>query len=253
MHSKNHNRYHFRSKRCPLVNATIRVKGEKITATTDANGAFKIPVPANAKTLVVSYVGMDPQEISIEGKTNVLATLQVTDNRLNEVVVIGYGTAKRANVTSSISSVTERDLKNIPVAGADQAIQGKVAGVTVSSNGGQPGGGVSVRVRGITSVNGNDPLYVIDGVPMGGTISSLEQNVLGGGSGQTGQSVLASLNPSDIASIDILKDASAQAIYGSRAANGVVLINTKRGKAGEGKIAYDTYYGWQSIPKNCPS
>lgn len=236
----------------PLSNATVRVKGEKMTATTDANGAFKIAVPPNTKTLVVSYVGMDAQEISIEGKTTVLATLNVADTRLNEVVVIGYGTAKRANVTSSISSVTERDLKNIPVAGADQAIQGKVAGVTVSSNGGQPGGGVSVRVRGITSVNGNDPLYVIDGVPMGGTISSLDQNVLGGGSGQTGQSVLASLNPSDIASIDILKDASAQAIYGSRAANGVVLINTKRGKAGEGKIAYDTYFGWQSIPKKLP-
>lgn len=233
----------------PLVNATVRVKGEKISATTDGNGAFKMNVPANAKTLVVTYVGMDPQEISIEGKTNVLATLHVADSKLNEVVVIGYGTAKRANVTSSISSVTERDLKNIPVAGADQAIQGKVAGVTVSSNGGQPGGGVSVRVRGITSVNGNDPLYVVDGVPMSGTIKSLEQNVLGGGSGQVGQSVLASLNPNDIASIDILKDASAQAIYGSRAANGVVLINTKRGKTGEGKINYDVYYGWQSVPK----
>ena len=233
----------------PLVNATIKVKGEKMTTVSDANGAFRMTIPANAKTLVVSYVGMSPQEVSIEGKTNVLATLNVTDSRLNEVVVIGYGTAKRANVTSSISSVTERDLKNLPVAGADQAIQGKVAGVTVSSNGGQPGGGVSVRVRGITSVNGNDPLYVIDGVPMGGTINSLEQNVLGGGSGQTGQSVLASLNPNDIASIDILKDASAQAIYGSRAANGVVLINTKRGKTGEGKINYDVYYGWQAVPK----
>ena len=236
----------------PLGNATIKVKGGKATATTDNNGAFKISVPPDTKWLVISYVGMQAQEVSVEGKTNILASLTVTDNKLNEVVVIGYGTAKRANVTSAISSVSERDLKNIPVAGADQAIQGKVAGVTVSSNGGQPGGGVSVRVRGITTVNGNDPLYVIDGVPMGGTVSSLEQNVLGGGSGQTGQSVLATLNPSDIASIDILKDASAQAIYGSRAANGVVLINTKRGKAGEGKINYDMYYGWQAIPKKLP-
>lgn len=236
----------------PLANATIRVKGGKQTTVTDANGAFKIAVPANTTILVVSYVGMTPTEVSIAGKTTVLATMNVADSKLNEVVVIGYGTAKRANVTSSISSVTERDLKGLPVAGADQAIQGKVAGVTVSSNGGQPGGGVSVRVRGITSVNGNDPLYVIDGVPMGGTVSSLDQNVLGGGSGQTGQSVLASLNPNDIASIDILKDASAQAIYGSRAANGVVLINTKHGKAGEGKISYDTYIGFQNVPKKLP-
>ncbi len=123
----------------PLSNATVRVKGEKKTATSDGNGTFKIAVPPNAKTLIVSYVGMDPKEISIEGKATVLVTLNVADNPLNEVVVIGYGSTKRANVTSSISSVSERDLKNIPVAGADQAIQGKVAGVTVASNGGPAG------------------------------------------------------------------------------------------------------------------
>jgi TonB-dependent SusC/RagA subfamily outer membrane receptor len=175
--------------------------------------------------------------------------LEVADSKLSEVVVVGYGTAKRANVSSSISSISERDIKNLPVAGADQILQGKVAGVSVTSNGGQPGGGISVRIRGITSVNGNEPLYIIDGVPITSQKSSLEQNVLGGGSGSTAQSVLATLNPSDIESIDILKDASAQAIYGSRAANGVVIINTKRGKKGEGKITYDTYYGWQEIPK----
>ncbi len=128
-------------------------------------------------------------------------------------------------------------------------MQGKVAEVTVNSHGGQPGGCVSVRVRGITSVNGNEPLYVVDGVPLVAQNNSLEQNVLGGGSGSTGQSVLATLNLSDIASVDILKDASAQAIYGSRGANGVVLVTTKKGRSGEGKVTYDTYYSIQEIPK----
>src|SRR5690606_18932642 len=143
----------------------------------------------------------------------------------------------------------EDDIKDLPVSGIDQALQGKVSGVTVTSNSGQPGAGVSVRVRGVTSVNGNDPLYVIDGVPILTNTMSFGQDGLGGRAGQTAQSVLSTLNPSDIASIDILKDASAQAIYGSLGANGVVLVTTKRGKAGQGKIAYDVYYGWQEVPK----
>ena len=133
---------------------------------------------------------------------------------LQEVVVIGYGTAKKNEVTSSISSVGEKDIKNLPVPGVDQALQGKVAGVNVTSNGGQPGGGISVRVRGITSVNGNEPLYVIDGVPILTGRSSISQDQLGGMAGQSVQSPLAALNANDIVSIDILKDASAQAIYG---------------------------------------
>ena len=238
----------------PLSGATIMLKGSSKTSTTsELNGTFRLSVPASAKTLVVSYVGRNPREVSIDGISVIATSLNVADNNLNEVVVIGYGVAKRANISSAISSVTEKDLKNIPVPGADQALQGKVAGVTVQSNGGQPGGGVSVRVRGVTSINGNEPLYVIDGVPINATTSSLQQNVLGGMSGQTSQSVLATINSSDIASIDILKDASAQAIYGSRAANGVVIINTKRGKSGEGKISYDVYYGIQNIQKKLPA
>lgn len=237
----------------PLQGATIAVKGNtKLYTTTDANGNFAIKVANATKFLVVSYVGMKPVEVAINDKLNLAVTLTGADAKLGEVIVVGYGTRRRSEVTSSISSISEKDIKNLPVAGVDQAIQGKVAGVTVTNNGGQPGGGVSVRVRGITSVNGNEPLYVIDGVPIAAQTSSLEQNFLGGGSGQTTQSVMATLNPADIASIDILKDASAQAIYGSRAANGVVLINTKRGKSGEGKISYDTYIGWQKIPKKLP-
>lgn len=232
----------------PLSGATIHVQGGKKSVTTDANGSFRLVVPNGIKSITVSYVGMQPQDVSIVGKSNLNVTLQSSESKLNEVVVVGYGTRRRAEVTSSIASVSEKDIKNLPVSGADQALQGKVAGVTISTNGGQPGGGVSVRVRGITSVNGNEPLYVVDGVPLQFGPSS---NYSGGGAGaaQTVQSPLSAINPSDIASIDILKDASAQAIYGSRAANGVVIITTKRGKAGEGKVSYDVYYGQQQLQK----
>jgi len=230
-----------------LAGATVSAGSAKVT--TNNLGVFAIEVPAGVKKLQVTYVGMKSQEITIGKNEAFKVSLDALPNSLNEVVVIGYGTSRKANVSSAISSVSEKDIKNLPAAGADQLLQGKVAGVTVTSNGGQPGGGVSVRVRGITSVNGNDPLYVIDGVPVASSNASLEQNVLGGGSGQTAQSGLALINPADIASIDILKDASAQAIYGSRAANGVVLITTKRGRAGQSKLSYDTYYGRQTLPK----
>lgn len=232
-----------------LQNATVTAKGMKGSATSDANGSFRLNIPNDAKTIIISYVGMKPMEVEIAGRSNLTITLQGTDSKLNEVVVVGYGTRRRAEVSSSISSISEKDIKNLPVSGIDQALQGKVAGVTIMNNSGQPGGGVSVRVRGITSVNGNEPLYVIDGVPILTSTNSTSQDQLGGKGGQTSQSVLATLNPADIASIDILKDASAQAIYGSLAANGVVLVTTKRGKSGEGKISYDVYYGWQTVPK----
>jgi TonB-dependent SusC/RagA subfamily outer membrane receptor len=175
------------------------------------------------------------------------------ESKLNEVVVIGYGTVKRSDVSSAVSSVKASELKDLPVAGIDQALQGKVAGVTVTNNSGQPGGGVSVKVRGVTTINSNDPLIVIDGVPF---VSNTRNNTgyagLGGSDGQTGNSVMASINPGDIESIDVLKDASAQAIYGSQAANGVILITTKKGKNGEGKINYEAYYGQQQVQKKLP-
>lgn len=236
----------------PLEKATIKVKGGKTSAISDVNGSFKIAIPEGATKLEVSYVGMKPTTVSIEGKQTVVVTLNVTDSKLNEVVVIGYGTARRSDVSSAVSSIKAKDLKDLSVAGIDQALQGKVAGVSITNNSGQPGGGVSLRVRGITSVNGNEPLYVIDGVPILSNTTSVAHDQLGGKAGQTQQSVMATLNPADIASIDILKDASAQAIYGSLAANGVVLITTKRGKSGEGKITYDVYHGWQTVPKKLP-
>ena len=233
-----------------LPGASVIVKGTKIGATTDINGKFELNIPADSKTLFVRFIGMEDREVSIGNKSVFNIAIKYTTSTLNEVVSIGYGAIRKANVTTSISSVSGKDIKNLPLAGADQALQGKVAGVTVTNNGGQPGGGVSVRVRGITAINGNEPLFVIDGVIVGNNQrNSLDQNELDGASGQTVQSVLATLNPSDIASIDILKDASAQAIYGAQAVNGVVLINTKRGKSGVGKITYETYYGMSEVPR----
>jgi TonB-linked SusC/RagA family outer membrane protein len=235
----------------PMAGVSIAVKGTNTGTTTDGSGQFNLMATPEDK-LVFSFIGYKTQEVTVGNQTSISIALEEDVAALSELVVIGYGSVKKTDVTSSIASVSQKDLKTLPVAGIDQAIQGRLAGVTVSTNGGQPGGGVSVRVRGITSVNGNEPLYVIDGVPFQEPIESLETNFLGGGSGQINQSILATLNPSDIETIDVLKDASAQAIYGSRAANGVVLITTKRGKAGQGKITYDGFFGFKKIPKKLP-
>lgn len=234
----------------PLSNASVHVKGTITGAQTNTNGVFSINVPANSKTLVISYVGMETKEVEIGAGDIINITLNSTSQSLNDVVVIGYGTVKKANVTSSISSVNADQIKDLPVAGVDQALQGKVAGLTVTNNSGQPGGGVSIKVRGVTTINSNDPLIVIDGVPfVSNTKSNSGYAGLGGSNGQTGNSVMATLNPNDIESIDVLKDASAQAIYGSQAANGVLLITTKKGKIGEGKINYEVYYGQSEVVK----
>ncbi len=232
----------------PLPGVNVLIKGTTQGSTTDANGKFTLSA-SNSDVLVISFIGYKTQEVPVGNQTNLTVTLLDDVSTLSEVVVIGYGSVKRTDVTTSISSINQKEISALPVAGVDQAIQGRLAGVTVNNNGGQPGGGVSVRVRGVTSVNGNEPLYVIDGVPFQNPKQTLDANYLGGGSGQTAQSVLAAINPADIESIDVLKDASAQAIYGSRAANGVVLITTKKGKSGEGKITYDTYFGAKTVPK----
>jgi len=234
-----------------LPGATVSVKGTQVGTTTDADGKFSINMPAGSKVLVISFIGMKSHEVEVGNRTTLDITLQYNDQSLDEVVVIGYGTAKRSDVTSSITTIKAAELKDIPAAGVDQLLQGKAAGVTVTSNGGQPGGGVSVKVRGVTSINSNDPLFVIDGVPFvgGNTSSSSGYAGLGGGDGQTGNSVMAMLNPNDIESIDVLKDASAQAIYGSLAANGVILVTTKKGKQGDGKINYDTYTGVSEVTR----
>ncbi len=232
-----------------LPGVTVRVKELPTGTATNVKGEYSLKIPKSGKVVVFSSVGYKAQEVVINNRSVINVALVSDTKDLQEVVVIGYGTAKKNEVTSSISSVSEKDIKNLPVPGVDQALQGKVAGVNVTSNGGQPGGGISVRVRGITSVNGNEPLYVIDGVPILTGRSSISQDQLGGMAGQSVQSPLAALNANDIVSIDILKDASAQAIYGALGANGVVLVTTKKGKSGEGKISYDVYYGMQEVPR----
>ena len=225
----------------PLPNATITIKGRSASAISRANGTFTINVPADAKALVVSYVGAQPKEIDIDGKTIINATLEIADTKLSEVVVIGYGNAKRANLTSAQTSVSAKDIERTINTTVEQAIQGRAAGVYVTQNSGQPGGGISVNIRGINSITGNtEPLYVIDGVQLegGGTTNS--------------SNPLSSLNPSDIDDIQILQGPSATAIYGSRATNGVVLITTKRGKVGQAVFNYNFQYNIQAPPESLP-
>ena len=233
----------------PLPGASIVVKGTTIGAASGLDGSFTLKVPEDITTLVVSFIGMETQEVPItSGPLRI--TMSASKKMLDEVVVVGYGTMRRSEVSSAISSVSNAEIKNLAVAGADQALQGKVSGLTIQNNSGQPGGGVSMRVRGITTINSNDPLIVVDGVPFkSNTVSNTGYDGLGGSNGQTGNSFLATINANDIESIDVLKDASAQAIYGSQAANGVIIITTKKGKAGEGKINYDFSYGVSNIAK----
>jgi TonB-linked SusC/RagA family outer membrane protein len=238
----------------PLIGATVTIKNTKIAATTDASGKFSIQVPPTGKTFVISFVGMDDRELAIGARTSFTVSMKQSDAALSDVVVIGYGSQKRGDVNGAISSLSAKEIADVPQPNIDQMLQGRVAGVTVTQNSGAPGAAVSVRVRGITSFTGSEPLYVIDGVVIDGNAPT--QPSTNGGlinasptTQETGFSVLTSLNPNDIESIDVLKDASATAIYGSRAANGVVIITTKKGKAGQGKIDYDGYYGVQSQGK----
>ncbi len=232
----------------PLVGATITVKDTKAAATTDAGGKFTLLVPPAGKTLVVSFVGMDNREMAIGTKTSFTVSLRQSTSTLGDVVVIGYGTQKRGDINGSVSSVSARDIADIPQPSVDQMLQGKAAGVTVTENSGMPGAAVSVSIRGITSFSGSQPLYVIDGVAIDGNANNGHQLTSSASPSEqeSSPSVLASLNPNDVESIDILKDASATAIYGSRGANGVVLITTKKGKLGQSKINYDGYYGNQT-------
>jgi TonB-linked SusC/RagA family outer membrane protein len=242
-----------------LPGVSIMVKEYPTLGTvTDANGNFALEVPDDAKTLVLSFIGFQTKEVLIENQTVFSIVLDAKDNTLKEVVVIGYGEQKREDVTGSISSIKTADLKTIPQASVDQLMQGRASGVVVTNNSGQPGSATSVRIRGITSLSGsNEPLYVVDGVPISGDANNsgtsgqgaVSSFSLGGGTGTTALSPLATLNPSDILSIDILKDASATAIYGSRASNGVVIITTKRGKKDDSKITYDGFYGIQTPQK----
>lgn len=216
-----------------IPGANVVVKGTTTGTATDGQGNFSLNAPANG-TLVISSLGFTSQEVNIGGRSQLTVTLVEDQKALEEVVVVGYGTQRKSDVTGSLSSVTSKEIKSVPVTGVGQALQGRAAGVQVTQASNAPGGGVTIRIRGGNSINaGNEPLYVIDGFPV--------YNESG-----------ANLNPNDIESMEILKDASATAIYGSRGANGVVLITTKRGKTGQNLIEFESYYGVQQVRKKLP-
>jgi TonB-dependent starch-binding outer membrane protein SusC len=234
----------------PIVGASVQPKGGTSGTSTGADGSFAISVPNDVTTLVISYVGYGSVEVSIVGKTSVEVELRSDAAlNLNEVVVVGYGTARRRDVTGSVQSVKAKDFNKGVIISPDQAIQGKAAGVMIISNSGQPGGATTVRIRGTSSIrSGQQPLYVIDGVPLSG--NSARPGATGNGIGTTpGTNPLNFMNPADIASIEVLKDASATAIYGSRGANGVILITTKRGQTGAPTIDVGVSGGFSRIMK----
>lgn len=239
-----------------LPGVGVMVKGTSVATSTNIDGKYSITIPANGTVLVYSFIGSTSQEVVIGNKTLINVNLKSASTALSDVVVIGYGTQRRQDVNGSVSSVLAKDIANVPQPSLDQLIQGKAAGVTITQNSGGPGSATSVRIRGITSFGGSEPLYVIDGVPIQGDATNKSGNGrspqltrTGGGQEETGVSPLSRINPSDIESIDILKDASATAIYGSRGANGVVIVTTKRGKNGSARISYDGYYGFQEQGK----
>jgi len=231
-----------------LAGVTVTVKGTRTVTTTDASGSFTINAPDNA-TLVFTSVGYSPTEIPVRGQASVTATLTSQESNLNEVVVIGYGTARRRDLTGSVASVRAKDFNKGVITAPDQLIQGKVAGVLMINNSGQPGGATTVRIRGNASIrSGNNPLYVVDGVPLPNV--SARPNFSGGGIGSTpGTNPLNFINPYDIASMEVMKDASATAIYGSRGANGVILITTKKGATGQPRIEFNAGTGISRMMK----
>ena len=228
-----------------LPGASVSLKGTRIGTTTDSKGKFSINAKANS-TLVFSFVGYKTIEIAIGGKSIINASLPTSDNALDEVVVVGYGTSLKKDLSGSVASVSAEEIKSMPITSFEQGMQGRVAGVQVMQGNSAPGGAPQVRIRGANTVlGGNEPLYVIDGVPVYNSELENNSNL---NVGTQPSNALASINPNDIVSMEILKDASATAIYGARGANGVVIITTKRGKSGDrGKITFEAYHGIQEI------
>lgn len=233
-----------REDRTPLPGVNILVKGTSTGTVTDSDGKYRLEVPRGA-SLVFNYIGFKTVEIITGGSTSYTIELETDTQELNEVVIVGYGEQSRRSLAGSLASVSSKDIKDLPVPSADQLLQGKASGVQVTANSGVPGGGIFIRVRGTNSVNaGNDPLYVVDGVFVNN--NNLIRTGLGN---QIPSNPIADLNPSDIESIQVLKDANATAIYGSRGANGVVIITTKRGRSAGTRINFDTYQAWSVAPK----
>lgn len=216
------------SKGQPLPGVSVRIKGTSTGTSTDANGVFRLNLPTGNEVLVISMIGYKTLEIPAAGKTTLTVVLEDETSNLDEVVVVGYGTVKKRDLTGAVSSVKAEDIVLTPTANVMDALQGKVSGMDIMKTSGKSGSSPAIRLRGNRSAFGsNDPLYIIDGIP---------------GS-------YAELNPNDIESIDVLKDASSTAIYGSAGANGVVMITTKKGKAGSTSISFDSFFGYNGFPK----
>ena len=211
----------------PVIGASV-VAGKGNGTVTDFDGKFTLKVDEKA-TLKVSYIGYETQTLSVAGKTEFNIILKEDATTLEDVVVIGYGSVKKRNLTAAVAKMDDKGIKDRPLARAEQALQGQLAGVTVRTINAEPGADQTIRVRGAASVNASsDPLYVVDGVPMDN---------------------ISSINPADIQSIEVLKDAASAAIYGSRGSNGVVIVSTKRGKSGKPTVTFDGSFGWQSAEK----
>ncbi len=205
----------------PVVGATVEVKGTNVATITGPQGTFIINLPAGKSILVISYVGLETQEVNVGDRTTVDIIMVAVNTTLNEVVVTGYTSQAKKDITGSVAVVKVSDMKSIPAANASSQLQGRVAGVTVTTDN-RPGTESSVKIRGFSSFGDNAPLYIVDGIPVGG---------IGG------------LNPNDIETMQVLKDAAAASIYGARASNGVIIVTTKKGRSGGAKVAYNMYYG----------
>jgi TonB-dependent starch-binding outer membrane protein SusC len=230
----------------PLNGATVIVKGAKVGTNTDETGSFSITVPGQNSVLIISFLGYSSQEVTVGKLSSVSVSLapDAKKQALNEVVVVGYGTQRKVDLTGAVASVTRKDFVNKPFTSPDQILGGRVSGVNIANRSGDPGAPIEVRIRGVGTTGANQPLWVIDGVA---TYQTSNISVNTGSS--TESNPLAGINASDIESIDVLKDASASAIYGARAANGVIIVTTRRGKEGKTSLTYDGFYGVQSVPK----
>ena len=223
----------------PLAGVTIKVRRGDMGTVTDGKGHFTLEVPEDA-VLIVSYLGYGDKEVPVKGRSVINLSLSPSSTGLNQLVVVGYGKQKKRDLTGAIASISSDDLEKVASSSLTGAIEGKVPGVFISQTNGAPGSSASVRIRGVGTTGGNQPLYVVDGIPIGGGSMSVP-----GSSGSVDG--LSIVNPDDIQSIEVLKDAAAAAIYGSRAANGVILITTKRGKEGQLKTDFSAYTGFSQL------
>jgi len=211
----------------PLPGVNVSVKGTTRGTVTDLEGNFSLSVQDESEVLVISFVGYSPVEIPVLNQSQLKVTLKEEVRKLDEVVVIGYGVQKKADLTGAVATVASEDLVKVPASSIDKALQGRAAGVFAQSVTGAPGSNVNIMIRGITSINGTNPMWVVDGVPADPK----------------------TINPNDIESMSVLKDASSAAIYGANGGNGVVIVSTKKGKSGRTTATLNVYTGWQEAAK----